>query len=82
MPEHALEYQQLAISHRQRKRLPFKCIMNWPEAADDASLKSLFTSLAAEETKHKVRLELEYDTQFFNQYVSPVTHYPLNPQYC
>ncbi|MDY0094110.1 MAG: ferritin family protein [Candidatus Vecturithrix sp.] len=64
MPEHALEYRQALQLAIDKEKAAFQMYHELAEAADNASLKSLFTSLAAEETKHKVRLELEYDTQF------------------
>lgn len=62
--EDALEYQQALQLAIDKEKAAFKMYHDLAEAAVDAALKSLFMSLAAEEAKHKVRFELEYDEQF------------------
>lgn len=44
-----------------REEFAFKMYHYMAEAADDAELKKLFSVLAQEESKHKLRLEDQYD---------------------
>lgn len=62
--EDALEYRQALQLAIDKEKAAFKMYHELAEVADATSLKSLFMSLSAEEAKHKVRFELEYDEQF------------------
>ena len=60
-PSAGMSYQDALILAMKREKAAFKLYMNLSERAMDQNMKSLFLSLAIEESKHKLRFELEYD---------------------
>lgn len=60
-PSPGMSYQDALILAMKREKAAFKLYMNLSERAMDQNMKSLFLSLAIEESKHKLRFELEYD---------------------
>ena len=60
-PTASMTYEEALILAMQKEKKAFMLYMNLSEQVDDASMKRLFLSLAQEESKHKLRFELEYD---------------------
>lgn len=60
-PTSEMTYQDALIVAMNREKSAFKLYMNLSAKSESAELKSLFLSLAQEESKHKLRFELEYD---------------------
>ncbi len=60
-PSAKMSYQDALILAMKREKAAFKLYMALSERAMDQDMKSLFLSLAIEESKHKLRFELEYD---------------------
>ncbi|GAB4454442.1 MAG: hypothetical protein Fur0028_09830 [Bacteroidales bacterium] len=56
-----LTYQAALILAMKKEKAAFKLYVNLSTRVDDPLLKSLFDTLAQEESKHKLRFELEYD---------------------
>lgn len=56
-----LTYQAALILAMKKEKAAFKLYMNLASKVDDPLMKSLFESLAQEESKHKLRFEIEYD---------------------
>jgi len=44
-----------------KEKAAFRLYTSLSERAEDAALKELFAALAQEESKHKLRFEVEYD---------------------
>jgi rubrerythrin len=60
-PTPGMNYQETLILAMKREKNAFKLYMNLSEKAPTPELRDLFLSLAVEESKHKLRFELEYD---------------------
>ena len=60
-PYPGMSYQEALILAMKREKNAFKLYMDLSERAPTAELKTLFLSLAQEESKHKLRFEIEYD---------------------
>ena len=60
-PNPDMSYQDALILAMNREKAAFKLYTKLSTKTDDENLKSLFLSLAQEESKHKLRFELEYD---------------------
>jgi rubrerythrin len=56
-----LSYQDALILAMLKEKAAFKLYLNLSQRTDIPFLKELFLSLAQEESKHKLRFELEYD---------------------
>jgi rubrerythrin len=56
-----LNYQDALILAMLKEKAAFKLYINLSQKTDIPFLKELFLSLAQEESKHKLRFELEYD---------------------
>ncbi len=56
-----LTYQAALILAMKKEKAAFKLYMNLAAKVDDPLLKSLFETLAQEESKHKLSFEIEYD---------------------
>jgi rubrerythrin len=56
-----MTYQDALILAMKKEKAAFKLYSNLSERAPNAELKSLFQMLAQEESKHKLRFEIEYD---------------------
>jgi len=60
-PKPDMPYEEALILAMNREKAAFRLYMNLSARVDDAGFKELFLSLAQEESKHKLRFELEYD---------------------
>jgi rubrerythrin len=56
-----MSYEEALVVAMKREKSAFKLYSNLSERAPNEDLKRLFLSLAVEESKHKLRFELEYD---------------------
>ena len=60
-PHPDMTYEEALVLAMGKEKAAFKLYMKLSERVSDAGLKDLFKSLAVEESKHKLRFELEYD---------------------
>lgn len=60
-PALEMSYQDALILAMNREKAAFKLYSNLSAKTDEPNLKSLFLSLAQEESRHKLRFEIEYD---------------------
>jgi len=60
-PRPDMTYEEALIIAMKREKNAFKLYTNLSEKAPTADLRKIFQSLAIEESKHKLRFELEYD---------------------
>ena len=60
-PTDDMSYQDALVLAMQKEKAAFKLYSNLAERAPNAEMKGLFLSLAMEESKHKLRFEVEYD---------------------
>ncbi|PLW93114.1 MAG: rubrerythrin [Marinilabiliales bacterium] len=60
-PHAGMTYQEALIIAMKKEKAAFKLYSNLAAKVEDPLLKSIFESLAQEESKHKLRFELEYD---------------------
>jgi rubrerythrin len=60
-PRADLSYEEALVLAMKREKSAFKLYTRLAEKAPDENLKKIFASLAIEESKHKLRFELEYD---------------------
>ncbi|MFW5943851.1 MAG: ferritin family protein [Bacteroidota bacterium] len=56
-----MSYQDALILAMNKEKAAFRLYMDISEKADNEEMKELFLTLAQEESKHKLRFELEYD---------------------
>ena len=56
-----MSYQQALLFAMQAEKAEFRLYQDLAAATDDASLRDTLLTLAQEEAKHKLRLEIEYD---------------------
>ncbi|HOY30783.1 MAG TPA: ferritin family protein [Bacteroidales bacterium] len=56
-----MTYADALVVAMKKEKAAFKLYISLSERTPDPSIKSLFLSLAQEESKHKLRFELEYD---------------------
>lgn len=56
-----MSYQDALILAMKKEKSAFKLYLELSNRAKDTQMKNLFLSLAQEESKHKLRFELEYD---------------------
>jgi rubrerythrin len=56
-----MSYEEALVIAMKREKSAFKLYMNLAGRAPNEDLKNVFLSLATEESKHKLRFELEYD---------------------
>jgi rubrerythrin len=56
-----MKYDEALILAMKREKAAFRLYSNLAASSGDANMKNLFMSLAQEESKHKLRFELEYD---------------------
>ncbi len=62
-PSPKLDYQEALIIAMKKEKAAFKLYNDLAGATDNANAKQLFLGLAQEEAKHKLRFEIEYDSQ-------------------
>ncbi|MGF1584192.1 MAG: ferritin family protein [Bacteroidales bacterium] len=60
-PSPGMSYRDTLVLAIKREKAAFKLYTDLSEKASDKEMKALFLSLAIEESKHKLRFELEYD---------------------
>jgi len=60
-PAPDLPYQEALILAMKKEKVAFKLYTTLAERATDPEVMTLFNALAQEESKHKLRFELEYD---------------------
>ncbi|MEN6578249.1 MAG: ferritin family protein [Phycisphaerales bacterium] len=60
-PTAQMEYAQALILAMKKEKAAFKLYTDLASAAPSGALRDLFLSLAAEEARHKLRFEVEYD---------------------
>jgi len=67
MPSPNMDYQEALIIAMKREKASFKLYNDLAAVAGTANLQSLFTALAQEEAKHKLRLETEYEREIYSE---------------
>lgn len=60
-PTPNMTYSDALVLAMKKEKAAFKLYSKLAERAPDAGIKDVFLSLAAEESKHKLRFEIEYD---------------------
>lgn len=60
-PSPGMSYRDALVLAMKREKAAFRLYMDLSERAPGQEMKKLFLSLAVEESKHKLRFELEYD---------------------
>jgi rubrerythrin len=60
-PTSNMTYEQALVLAMKREKAAFKLYLKLSEKAPNEQLKGLFLGLAQEESRHKLRFELEYD---------------------
>lgn len=60
-PEPNMKYEDALKLAMKREKAAFKLYTNLSSKTDDSNMKTLFSLLAQEESKHKLRFEIEYD---------------------
>ena len=61
------DYQDILIFAIQQEKIAFKLYTRLSEQAQDEGIKELLLSLAQEEAKHKLRFEIEYDDNIYQE---------------
>jgi rubrerythrin len=61
VPTPDMTYADALVLAMKKEKNAFRLYMMLSEESTDASMKALFLSLATEESKHKLRFEVEYD---------------------
>lgn len=59
--EENMTYQDALVVAMKKEKAAFKLYLALSERAENESMKNIFLSLAQEESKHKLRFEIEYD---------------------
>jgi rubrerythrin len=62
-----VNYQEALIIAMKKEKAAFKLYSDLAATAGNSSEKQLFLGLAQEEAKHKLRFEIEYDSQIMNE---------------
>ena len=60
-PKPGMSYEEALVIAMKREKSAFKLYMTLADRAPNDELKNVFQALAMEESKHKLRFELEYD---------------------
>jgi len=66
MPFPNMDYQEALIIAMKREKASLKLYSDLAEVAASGDLQALFTALAQEEAKHKLRLETEYEKEIYS----------------
>ncbi len=61
IPGPNLKYDEALVVAMKKEKAAFRLYLDLSDRALDASMKELFMALAVEESKHKLRFEIEYD---------------------
>lgn len=64
-PSPAITYEQALVLAMKKEKAAFKLYTTLAEKVDNPELKQVFQLLAIEESKHKLRFEIEYDQYVF-----------------
>lgn len=67
LPSSNMSYQEALMLAMSKEKAAFKLYMGLSERAPNTELKSLFLMLAQEESKHKLRFEIEYDEHILKE---------------
>ena len=62
-----MTYQDALILAMNKEKSAFRLYLNLSERAPNQETKDLFMSLAQEESKHKLRFEIEYDDFIYRE---------------
>jgi len=62
-----IDFQDALILAMKAEKAAFKLYSQLAQASDDENVKDLFSSLAQEEAKHKLRFEVEYDDYVYKE---------------
>lgn len=62
-----MDYQEALILAMKREKAAYKLYSDLAAIAGSGELSDIFTSLAQEEANHKLRFELEYDTEIYRE---------------
>lgn len=62
-----MSYEEALVLAMKKEKAAFKLYIKLAERAPDSQLKDTFISLAQEESKHKLRFELEYDEHILRE---------------
>ncbi len=60
-PSPDMDYSEALVLAMKKEKAAFKLYTNLAKRTDNPELKAVFNNLAVEESKHKLRFELEYD---------------------
>ncbi|HAJ98934.1 MAG TPA: rubrerythrin [Bacteroidales bacterium] len=66
-PNAHMDYQEALILAMKKEKAAFKLYIALAQRTSDADLKKAFEALAVEESKHKLRFELEYDEHIMRE---------------
>ncbi|MBU2650568.1 MAG: ferritin family protein [Bacteroidetes bacterium] len=66
-PTPDMTYQDALIVAMNKEKAAFKLYMTLSDRAESSQMKELFLGLAQEESKHKLRFELEYDEYVYRE---------------
>ena len=66
-PSSDMNYQEALILAMKAEKEAFKLYSMLADAIDDPNVKTIFSGLAQEEAKHKLRFELEYDDMVYQE---------------
>ncbi len=62
-----MSYKEALIIAMKREKSAYNLYSQLAAKTDNSDLKKVFTSLANEEAKHKLRFEVEYDEQYYKE---------------
>lgn len=62
-----MDYQEALIVAMKREKAAYKLYSDLARVAGSDDLRDVFTSLAQEEANHKLRFELEYDSEIYRE---------------
>ncbi len=66
-PSPGMDYQEALIVAMKREKASFRLYSDLAAMAQDQTIRDLFTALAQEEAKHKLRLETEYEKDVYTE---------------
>lgn len=66
-PKPDMDYQDALVVAMQKEKAAFRLYSNLAQRAPNEEMKQLFEALAMEESKHKLRFELEYDEHILRE---------------
>lgn len=66
-PSASMDYQDALILAMKKEKAAFRMYTMLASQAEDLAVKDLLQSLALEESRHKLRFEIEYDDEIFKE---------------